>query len=289
MIINILSPLIGRHFTSYDYFEQIKRIIRLNPDITFNWIINDASKSECFKRMAEATGIPFTRLTYCGEAYGYEYTDKSVHLSLAVAETNNRMVNAMPPCDYALLIEDDIICKTENPIPFLLAGFTEGMGAVSACTFSKRLTAAFGTIQAMQGDGPNFKAIKYQDSGYTPVVGTAFGFIMFRADLLGENPFMHNYGGHTKSVDISYGLKLRDMGYSINYAWDIKVWHYFKTKEGFVGYVGAGNRGLKYKKPQVEIRYVRKQLAHKNIVFVTVPDTMTDEEIKTLYKYEVKK
>jgi hypothetical protein len=283
MIINILSPLVGRFFTAYDYFEQIKRIIKLNPDITFNWVVNDGSKGELVKRMLDDVRIPYMYLNYCGGATGYEYKDVSNDLSEAVAETMNRMVGAMPPCDYALLIEDDIICKTENPIPYLLNGFTEGVGAVSACTFSKRLTAAFGTIQAMRGDGPKFKAIKYQDSGYTPVVGTAFGFIMFRADLLGKDPFMHNYGGHTKSVDISYGLKLRDLGYSVNYSWDIKIWHYFKTRDGIVDCAREANR--KFHK---EIKFVRKQLAHKNIVFVTVPDTMTDEEIKTKYKYDVK-
>lgn len=284
MIINILSPLIGRHFTAYDYFEQIKRIIGMNPDITFNWIINDASSGSSFRRMADDTGIPYTRLTYKAGIVGYEYRDASNDLSVAVAETNNRMVSAMPPCDYALLIEDDIICKTENPIPYLLDGFTEGVGAVSACVFSKRLTPSFGTIQAMKGEGPKFEAIQYKETGYTPVVETSFGFIMFRNELLGENPFMHDYAGYTKSVDISYGLKLRDLGYSVNYAWDIKIWHYFKTNDGIVSYACDKNRKIQPPKPN----YVRKQLDHKNIVFVTVPETMTDEEIFKLYKFKVK-
>jgi len=279
--INILSPLIGRYFTAYDYFEQIKRIIALNPEITFNWIINDASKGKAFKRMIDDTGIPYTYLKYKGGASGYEYRDVSNDLSEAVAETNNRMVEAMPPCDYVLLIEDDIICKTENPIPYLLDGFTEGVGAVSACIFSKRLTPAFGSIQAMRGEGPAFKSVPYQETGYTPVVGTSFGFIMFKNELLGEKPFMHNYDNWGKSVDISYGLKLRDMGYCVNYSWDIKIWHYFKTKDGIVGYANDSNR-----RNNVEVKYKRIRLNHPNIVYVTVPEKMTDKDIEKLYKYK---
>jgi len=107
---------------------------------------------------------------------------------------------------------------------------------------------------------------------------------MFRNDLLGEKPFMHNYNDCTKSVDISYGLKLRDLGYSVNYSWDIKIWHYFKTRDGIVDCAREANRRF-----HEEIRFVRKQLAHKNIVYVTVPDTMTDEEILAKYKFGVLK
>lgn len=258
--INILSPLIGRYYTAYDYFNQIKRIIDLNPEIKFNWIINDASKDPAFKKMIDDTGIPNIYLTYCGEARDYEYRDQSDDLSVSVAETNNRMVKAMPPCDYALLIEDDIICQNENPIPLMLAGFEDDkIGAVCACLFAKRLTDRFGVIQGLKIVNGRFEPIEYKDDGYTRVNATAFGYIMFRYDLLGEKPFEHHYGGHLTSVDLSYGWKLYDLGYDINYAWGVKIWHYYKTKDGIVGVANDKNR----RKTDKERQMVLKQIDRK--------------------------
>jgi hypothetical protein len=126
MIINLLSPLQGRWYTGYYYLEQIKRFIKLNPEITFNWIVYDNSEDFGFKRAIFDTRTPEVYLKRKrGVKEDYEYKDRCDDLSRFVAQCDNAMVREMPPCDYALLIEDDIICMTENPIPLLLAGFTE--------------------------------------------------------------------------------------------------------------------------------------------------------------------
>jgi hypothetical protein len=122
----------------------------------------------------------------------------------------------------------------------------------------------------MVGDFPTFKDIKFQITGYTKVVGTSFGFIMFRNDLLGERPFMHDYKGMGKSVDISYGLKLRDLGYSVNYAWEIDIWHYYKTKEGLVGSANRTNHtartGDKNRETSVQIKNIASPIFIRKVL-----------------------
>lgn len=282
MKINILSPLKKRYYTIFKYIKQVKRIIELNPNIEFTWIVNDNSKDPAYKRIIEDAGVKCVYTDDGGVEEDYEYKDNSDELSKFVAKTMNRMVNEMPPCDYALLIEDDIVCTTENPIPYLLNGFTEGVGAVSACIFAKRLTNRFGIIQAIRRDGTTCTNPEYKKSGYEKVDGTSFGFIMFRYDLLGKDPFIHNYNGTRFSVDIGYGLKLKDMGYSINYCWDIKIRHYFRTKDGVVGFADENNRKFKD-----NVKLVVKQWHRKaSPLFLQVPENLklTEEVVADLLK-----
>lgn len=281
MIINILSPIKWRYYTAFDYFNQIKRIIELNPEITFNWIVNDSSHDPTFRKMIADLDVPCIYLAdEGGVKENYEYINGCDNLSNFVAHALNKIVANMPPCDYALLIEDDIVCKTENPIPLLLAWFEEWIGAVSACVFNKRLTDRFWAVQAMTKTIGGYGHLAYKESGYDRCCCTSFGFIMFKKLV----KFEHNYNGCGKSVDLSYWIHLHDLWLDINYCWDIKIWHYFKTNEGLVGVANEVNRK---RKPE-STNMVRVQLARKGSpYFVMIPDSMTDEDVYNKFWFHI--
>jgi hypothetical protein len=205
-------------------------MLAANPSM--HWVVCDTSGSEHIKNLlysvANDIKCPFTYTTFPHGPKYEDYASKNSFEPLIkyMPKLYNYMMSHVPECDFVLNIEDDVISKKENPLPHLLYGFDDNTAAVVGVTFVRRLTGAQGRLQGNVG---------LMSSDYSEIRRPAFGFMMMRYEY-SQMSFLPALGPHV-AFDIVFGARVLSLGKCVKIAWNVKTMHYFRSKEGLIGYV----------------------------------------------------